>query len=156
MFTFPNVSSLQIALSLEEGLGVISDLFTTCTLCYILTSSRGGLRRTTPPMRRLFFFFLNRGILVTVIQIGTLVAFVAKPASMYWAPFHFSKSKLYTNTLPPRTPSPDRSLPFQNVSNGETETANQVYSEIPDRDQIEAWDALPVLVVLEKHSSSSC
>ena len=40
--------------------------------------------RTTPPMRRLFFFILNRGVLVTLIQIGTLLAFLAKPVSMYW------------------------------------------------------------------------
>ena len=35
-------------------------------------------------MRRLFFFILNRGVLVTLIQIGTLLAFLAKPVSMYW------------------------------------------------------------------------
>ncbi|KAN0085804.1 hypothetical protein V8E55_006938 [Tylopilus felleus] len=88
-----------IATSIEEGFAFVSDLFTTGTLCCILASTWGGLRRKRPPIRRLFFFIFNRGILVTIVQIGALVAFVTKPLSMNWAPFHLCKSKLYTNTL---------------------------------------------------------
>ncbi|KAF8434559.1 hypothetical protein L210DRAFT_3553254 [Boletus edulis BED1] len=73
-----------IAVSLEESLAFVSDVFTTCTLCRILTSTDGGLRRTTSPIRRLFFYILNRGILVTILQIGMLITFVSRPASIYW------------------------------------------------------------------------
>ncbi|KIJ63155.1 hypothetical protein HYDPIDRAFT_113746 [Hydnomerulius pinastri MD-312] len=51
------------------------------------------------PLRGLFFFILNRGILVTIVQVGMLIAFTSAPGFLYWMPFHLCKSKLYTNTL---------------------------------------------------------
>jgi len=105
---------------------------------------------------------------VTIVQIGALVAFVTKPLSMNWAPFHLCKSKLYTNTLlamlnsrtqaegmAPRTGYFEHSLPLQEVSNGET--AHQVHDKIPDRIQAWEsagvdWDAHPVPVAPEKHT----
>ncbi|KAF8121659.1 hypothetical protein EV363DRAFT_1405606 [Boletus edulis] len=50
-----------IAVSPEESLAFAPDVFTTCALCCILTSTEGGLRRTTSPMRQLFFCILNCG-----------------------------------------------------------------------------------------------
>ncbi|KAF8122655.1 hypothetical protein EV363DRAFT_821740 [Boletus edulis] len=159
-----------IAVSLEESLAFVSDVFTTCTLCRILTSTDGGLRRTTSPIRRLFFYILNRGILVTILQIGMLITFVSRPASIYWMPFHLVKSKVYANTLlgmlnsrtqaehiAPRTSCSDRSVHLQDVSSGEATSQVEVRSEIRDRDRDRIserarvnWDALPVPGAPEK------
>lgn len=35
-------------------------------------------------MRRLFFFVLSRGILVTVVQLVSLIAYVTVPSQLYW------------------------------------------------------------------------
>ncbi|KAH7923940.1 hypothetical protein BV22DRAFT_549396 [Leucogyrophana mollusca] len=90
---------MQIALCSEEGLAVVSDILTTCTLCSILASARGSVKKTRSRLRNLFFFILNRGILVTIVQIGMLVAYLSARSYLYWMPFHLTKSKLYTNTM---------------------------------------------------------
>ncbi|KIJ63156.1 hypothetical protein HYDPIDRAFT_92942 [Hydnomerulius pinastri MD-312] len=89
----------QVTTCLEDGSAAVSDVLTTGTLCFILFSARGGIKRTKSPIRRLFFFILNRGILVTILQVSMLVSYVTARSYLYWMPFHLCKSKLYTNTL---------------------------------------------------------
>ncbi|KAH7914096.1 hypothetical protein BJ138DRAFT_1110906 [Hygrophoropsis aurantiaca] len=90
--------NMQIVFSIEEACGVISDLLSTMSLCYILASARGRIPRKSR-LRSLFFFILNRGILVTIVQTGMLIAYLSAPLFLYWTPFQMLKSKLYTNTL---------------------------------------------------------
>ncbi|KIJ67551.1 hypothetical protein HYDPIDRAFT_38052 [Hydnomerulius pinastri MD-312] len=96
---FVTSAPMQAALCSEEGLAVVADILTTCTLCSILASARGSVKKTRSRLRNLFFFILNRGILVTIIQIGMLVAYLPATGYLYWMPFHLCKSKLYTNTM---------------------------------------------------------
>ncbi|KAH7920451.1 hypothetical protein BV22DRAFT_802167 [Leucogyrophana mollusca] len=91
-------AEMQIAYSIEEACAVVSDILSTISMCYILASARGRVPKKSR-LRRLFFFILNRGILVTLVQIGMLVAFLGDPLFLYWIPFHTCKGKLYTNTL---------------------------------------------------------
>ncbi|KAH7913167.1 hypothetical protein BJ138DRAFT_1111709 [Hygrophoropsis aurantiaca] len=90
---------MQITFSMAESFAIISDILATVSLCYILASARGSIRRSKSALRSLFFFILNRGILVTIIQIATMVAYLGKRGYLYWMPFQICKSKLYTNTL---------------------------------------------------------
>jgi len=83
----------------EEGFVLLGDLISTVTLCYILTSTPGGVQKTHSRIRRFFFFVLTRGILVTIFQIGMLAAFSCDKSGLYWMPLHLCKSKLYTNTF---------------------------------------------------------
>ncbi|KAG9318216.1 hypothetical protein JVU11DRAFT_296 [Chiua virens] len=55
--------------------------------------------RRSAAFRTLFTCTINRAILISVIQIGALVAYLSAKDYLYWMPFHLCKSKLYTNTL---------------------------------------------------------
>ncbi|KAH7890010.1 hypothetical protein F5I97DRAFT_623432 [Phlebopus sp. FC_14] len=97
VLTQASMTLFELTRCFEEGLGALSDLLATCTLCIVLASGNPQKRRS--PFRRLFYFILSRGILVTVVQIATLVVYIAATLHFYWMPFHLCKSKLYTSTL---------------------------------------------------------
>ncbi|KAH7925956.1 hypothetical protein BV22DRAFT_399243 [Leucogyrophana mollusca] len=90
---------MEITFSMAECFAVISDVLATISLCYILASARGSIPRRGSRIRSLFFFVLNRGILVTIVQIGTMISYLSQRGYLYWMPFQICKSKLYTNTL---------------------------------------------------------
>ncbi|KIJ63157.1 hypothetical protein HYDPIDRAFT_113752 [Hydnomerulius pinastri MD-312] len=103
IYTLPvmEMGDMQMLLAncFEEGFAALSDTITTITFCYILASTPGGVRRIKFRLRQLFFFMLTRGVLVTLLQIGSLAAFASATYYLYWVPFYLCKSKIYTNTL---------------------------------------------------------
>ncbi|EGO21729.1 hypothetical protein SERLADRAFT_474530 [Serpula lacrymans var. lacrymans S7.9] len=92
-------TTMQVIVILEDGSAVLSDILVTTTLSYILSPSRTGVVQRSSRLRNLFFFVMNRGIIVTIFQVGVLVAYLGARSYLYWMPFHLCKSKLYANTL---------------------------------------------------------
>jgi len=50
-------------------------------------------------LSHLFFFTVNRGLMVTIAQIGFGITFLIGPTKAIWMPFHLSLAKLHLNTL---------------------------------------------------------
>ncbi|KAH7920450.1 hypothetical protein BV22DRAFT_1098083 [Leucogyrophana mollusca] len=100
-------ASFQIAVITEETFAAVADILSTSTLCYVLSRPRVGTTAASR-LKSIFLFLVNRGILVTLIQIGMLVAYLSARTYLYWTPFHLCKSKLYTNTLRARLNSPNQ------------------------------------------------
>ncbi|KAH7914097.1 hypothetical protein BJ138DRAFT_1144613 [Hygrophoropsis aurantiaca] len=90
----------QIAVITEETFAAAADVITMTTLCYVLAPPRTGVATgRSSRLKFIFLYLVNRGILVTLIQIGMLAGYLVARTQLYWMPFHLCKSKLYTNTL---------------------------------------------------------
>ncbi|EGN96186.1 hypothetical protein SERLA73DRAFT_162091 [Serpula lacrymans var. lacrymans S7.3] len=112
---------VQVAVGAEEGCAVVADLITTIALCHILSPARTGVRRSgSSRIKTLFIFLVNRGILVTFVQLGMLIAYLCAATDLYWMPFHLCKSKLYTNTLLAMLNSRESGRTWLNNTQGET------------------------------------
>ncbi|KZT00173.1 uncharacterized protein LAESUDRAFT_732499 [Laetiporus sulphureus 93-53] len=78
----------------------VVDIFISATLTWVLNGGRSGVGYTEKLIRKLTVHVINRGMLTAVIQVMTLVMFVAFPKNaVYWSIFHFPGSKIYVNSL---------------------------------------------------------
>ncbi|THV01136.1 hypothetical protein K435DRAFT_621941, partial [Dendrothele bispora CBS 962.96] len=77
----------------------VCELAATIALAYSFYKSRTGIRRTDAILSRLFTFVVTRGLLLSVIQILSMVLFFARPDKEYWIPFHLFQSKFYVITM---------------------------------------------------------
>ncbi|EGO22593.1 hypothetical protein SERLADRAFT_473623 [Serpula lacrymans var. lacrymans S7.9] len=98
--------SVTLVVDMEEGCAVICDIITTSALCYMLSPIRSSTRKRSP-VRTVFIFLIDRGILVNVVQLGTLVTYSYAPNKLYWMSFHLCKSKVYINTFFAMVNSPE-------------------------------------------------
>ncbi|KAJ7579018.1 hypothetical protein C8J56DRAFT_1059256 [Mycena floridula] len=82
-----------------KGSGAICDLVATVSMSIFLKSSRTGMDQTNIIIDSLIQFVIQRGVLVTCIQVLLLVTFYALPNSLVWFAFHVNVTKLYANTF---------------------------------------------------------
>ena len=68
-----------MVMSLEEGLAIISDLSTTCTLCYILAFNRGGPRRLVRDSETSLLVTLTRGCPQNNTSDATIILLYSEP-----------------------------------------------------------------------------
>ncbi|EAU83608.1 hypothetical protein CC1G_07981 [Coprinopsis cinerea okayama7 len=89
----------SILFSLAKGWAAIADIVATVAMCFWLTSSKTGIKETNSILSQLMKFVVQRGILVTTIQVLLLVSFYAAPGSLAWFALHMNVTKLYANTF---------------------------------------------------------
>ncbi|TFK22545.1 hypothetical protein FA15DRAFT_516056 [Coprinopsis marcescibilis] len=88
-----------ILFSLAKGWAAIADVVATVAMCMWLTSSKAGIKETNSLLSKLMMFVVQRGVLVTTIQVLLLVTFYAAPNSLAWFALHMNVTKLYANTF---------------------------------------------------------
>jgi len=75
--------------------GLASDIGTTFALCWILHSSRTGIRRTDSLVNVLMFYILTTGVLVSIVSIIVVIFYSIRPDNLVYLGFHLVLSKLY-------------------------------------------------------------
>jgi len=77
----------------------LCDILATISLCKFLASHESAYRGTKRVLSQLLFFTINRGVLVSLAQIGFFVTYQIIPSRTYWILFHLAVGKLHLNTL---------------------------------------------------------
>ncbi|GJJ06679.1 hypothetical protein Clacol_000874 [Clathrus columnatus] len=91
--------AFKLFFGLAKGFGALTDVLATIAMCIFLSSARTGMQRTDSIIKTLTHFVINRGLLVTLIQVLLLVFFFAVEDRLYWFAFHVNVTKLYVNTF---------------------------------------------------------
>ncbi|KAF8432430.1 hypothetical protein L210DRAFT_922186 [Boletus edulis BED1] len=94
-----SLASYQTLATIEESCALMSDLFASTCLCYMLAPPQLDPMKRSETLKAMFIFTINRAVLMTIVQIGMLSSYLYAREHLYWMPFHLCKSKLYTNTL---------------------------------------------------------
>ncbi|KAF8585054.1 hypothetical protein K439DRAFT_1660462 [Ramaria rubella] len=112
--SFKSLSSISsgffhLAAGLWNSIVSFLDIIATIGLCTVLHTLRTPVKSTDRLINRIMFNFINRGVLITIMQLLFVVLWFAQPTTMIWIPFSFLTVKLYLTTM--------RML-FQHVSHG--------------------------------------
>jgi len=94
-----NSKKLRILGAFYSGFAAACDIMATISLCYYLASYQTDFTGTKALLSRIMFFTINRGVLVSIAQIGFGVSYQIGPSKGYWMPFHLALAKLHLNTL---------------------------------------------------------
>ncbi|KAJ3928061.1 MAG: hypothetical protein NXY57DRAFT_560781 [Lentinula lateritia] len=89
----------EIIVALENAMTTICEVVATTALAWSLHSSRTGVPRTDNILHKLHNYTITRGVLLTIVQILSLVFYVAQPTKLTWIAFHMCLSKLYFITM---------------------------------------------------------
>lgn len=91
--------AFKLFFGLAKAFGALTDILATVAMCVFLSAARTGMRNTNSMITSLIHFVVNRGILVTLIQVLLLIFFFAVEDRLYWFAFHVNVTKLYVNTF---------------------------------------------------------
>lgn len=89
----------EIVVGSENGISTVCEVVATAALAWSLRSSRTGIPRTDSILLKLHTYTITRGILLTIIQVLSLILYVAQPTKLTWIAFHMCLSKLYFITM---------------------------------------------------------
>jgi len=64
-----------------------------------MKSQQTGYSRTNTVITRIVLWTINRGVIVTLLQISLCALFGVGPVKLLWSPVHLIISKVYTNTF---------------------------------------------------------
>ncbi|KAJ7703417.1 hypothetical protein B0H16DRAFT_1638773 [Mycena metata] len=105
MFVFPRQvlsnrnHTFAVFAGINKGSGAAADIVATIAMCAFLSAADTGLKGTSNMLKTIMHLFVNRGILVTIAQVGLLIVFFATSNHLYWIAFHINGTKLYVNTF---------------------------------------------------------
>ncbi|KAJ2930774.1 hypothetical protein H1R20_g6309, partial [Candolleomyces eurysporus] len=91
--------AFTIFFALAKGFNALTDILATIAMCMFLTNQKGGIERTNSLLSQVMLFVIQRGILVTLIQVLVLVTFLAAPGNLAWLALHMNVTRLYANTF---------------------------------------------------------
>ncbi|KAJ7235839.1 hypothetical protein C8J57DRAFT_1530525 [Mycena rebaudengoi] len=80
---------------IAKGAAAVADIIATVALCFFINESKG----TNSMIKRLIGYVLQRGILVTLIQVTFLVIFFTTSTKFAWLAFHVNVTRTYANTF---------------------------------------------------------
>ncbi|TEB26420.1 hypothetical protein FA13DRAFT_1816877 [Coprinellus micaceus] len=88
-----------IFFGVAKGFSAVTDVLATIAMCMFLTDQRGQLDKTRSLVAQISVFVIQRGILVTAIQVAVLIAFFASSTNLAWLALHMNVTRLYANTF---------------------------------------------------------
>ncbi|KIK54781.1 hypothetical protein GYMLUDRAFT_206258, partial [Collybiopsis luxurians FD-317 M1] len=91
--------AFAISFGLAKGFGAITDIMATIAMCAFLSNAKTGMEQTDTLVKNLIQFIIERGALVTLVQILVLITFYVAPGRLYWFAFHMNVTRLYANTF---------------------------------------------------------
>ncbi|TDL21744.1 hypothetical protein BD410DRAFT_789508 [Rickenella mellea] len=114
----------KIVNGFENGFAALSDVVATVAMCCHFFETAMVSSRMTSLLRRLMLYTLNRGIVVTLVQILLLALYLHAPLGLTWVPFRRCIGKLYINTFLAMLNSRRRLRSYASFSNRNESTSN--------------------------------
>ncbi|TDL17817.1 hypothetical protein BD410DRAFT_901168 [Rickenella mellea] len=90
--------NFRIVVGTSAGFAVVSDVTATIAMCHFLANIPTEIRNTKSLRNSLLIFVINRGALVTVLELIYSIQIVVAPERSWWVPFWLTKNKMYINT----------------------------------------------------------
>ncbi|KAJ7302831.1 hypothetical protein DFH08DRAFT_977545 [Mycena albidolilacea] len=90
---------LMILAGIHKAFGAAADVVATIAMFIFLKSADTGIRQTSSLLRFLMYLVLNRGLLVTLAQVLTLIVLFTSISHLYWVAVHINTTRLYVNTF---------------------------------------------------------
>ncbi|PCH40272.1 hypothetical protein WOLCODRAFT_143002 [Wolfiporia cocos MD-104 SS10] len=91
---------IEVLTGIQYGLSTLCDIIIVLSLFAYLNQSRYPSMKTIEGWYEyLAVYFINRGTCFTILQLASLIVFVAIPKQQVWILFHFVTSKTYINSL---------------------------------------------------------
>ncbi|TDL30213.1 hypothetical protein BD410DRAFT_798595 [Rickenella mellea] len=92
------VHSGWIVVGTAAGFAVISDVTATAAMCHFLAEIPSEMKSMKTLRNSLLIFVINRGALVTLLELIFGVSILVAPVRAWWIPFYLTKNKVYINT----------------------------------------------------------
>ncbi|TFK98975.1 hypothetical protein BDV98DRAFT_191018 [Pterulicium gracile] len=89
----------ELAVGISKAAASLADVIATVALCVYLANSRTGFRGTDSMVKRLMGYIIQRGLLVTVVQILFMILFFMSKTRLEWLALHVNMTKVYANTF---------------------------------------------------------
>ncbi|TFK98986.1 hypothetical protein BDV98DRAFT_572058 [Pterulicium gracile] len=89
----------EMAVGLSKAAASLADVIATAALCFYLASSQTGFKNTDTMIKRLMGYIIQRGLLVTVVQILFMILFFMSKTRLEWLALHVNMTKVYANTF---------------------------------------------------------
>jgi len=93
---FPSFTKEVVAL-FAIGAGV--DIIMALLLVYYLSREKSEVRRTSSVIATLIQYTVATGLATSLLAIGSLIAYFARPNTLIYIGIHFSLGRMYTNAL---------------------------------------------------------
>ncbi|KAF9002890.1 hypothetical protein BDQ17DRAFT_1409257 [Cyathus striatus] len=128
------------------------DIAITTILCYILNTSRSGIKRTDTMIDRLIIYAVNRGLATSICALLNLILFVSMPGTFVFMIWLLPSSQLYVisvcSMLLSRTGVKGsgmssqfgHELPLSEVSNSSRNMQNSIGQGVHVQRDIVKWD----------------
>ncbi|KAF8584802.1 hypothetical protein K439DRAFT_1103164 [Ramaria rubella] len=91
--------SVYLVSGLFYSIASLTDITATIGLCTLLHTVRTSFESTNQLINKIMFNFINRGVLITIVQVLFLAFWFVQPKTLNWTPFYFSAGKLYLTTM---------------------------------------------------------
>ncbi|KAJ7468492.1 hypothetical protein FB451DRAFT_1256406 [Mycena latifolia] len=91
----------SVFVGIAKGFAALADVIATGALCCYIgaTHSSTGFSKTSSMLKHLIGYILQRGILVTLIQVTFLVIFFTTSTKFAWLALHVNVTRIYANTF---------------------------------------------------------
>ncbi|KAJ7146007.1 hypothetical protein C8R44DRAFT_756330 [Mycena epipterygia] len=91
----------SVFVGIAKGSAAVADLIATVALCFYIqvAHSSTGFSKTNNMLKRLIGYILQRGILVTLIQVTFLIIFFTTSTKFAWLALHVNVTRIYANTF---------------------------------------------------------
>ncbi|KAJ7747623.1 hypothetical protein DFH07DRAFT_575533 [Mycena maculata] len=120
----------SVFVGIAKGAAAVADIIATGALCLFIKAAHAstGFSKTNSMLKRLIGYILQRGILVTLIQVAFLVIFFTTSTKFAWLALHVNVTRIYANTffamLNGRASLKETTYNFNTISGGKSGTYN--------------------------------
>lgn len=89
----------SVFVGIAKGAAAVADIIATAGLCFYISKGNSAFKKTNSMIKRLIGYILQRGILVTLIQIMFLIIFFTTSTKFAWLALHVNVTRIYSNTF---------------------------------------------------------
>jgi len=93
------IQAFVIAGGVHKASGAAADVVATIAMFIYLKSPDTGIPQGSARLQSLIYFLVNRGLLVALAQVLTLILLFSPTSRLYWVAVHINTTRLYANTF---------------------------------------------------------
>ncbi|KAJ6523844.1 hypothetical protein B0H19DRAFT_1200996 [Mycena capillaripes] len=99
-FIFMNrIHAFSVIGGIHKASGAAADVVATIAMFMYLKSPDTGIPQGSSRLQSFVYFLVNRGLVVALAQVMTLILLFASTTHLYWVAVHINTTRLYANTF---------------------------------------------------------
>ncbi|KAF8144044.1 hypothetical protein K438DRAFT_1874607, partial [Mycena galopus ATCC 62051] len=93
------IRAFSIIGGIHKASGAAADVVATVAMFIYLKSPDTGIPQGSSRLQSFVYFLVNRGLLVALAQVMTLILLFSSTSRLYWVAVHINTTRLYANTF---------------------------------------------------------